>query len=172
MKIVGQVLREAVDGTLRLMTIRATTKNELRAQMTTIKSRNNNPLKFSPTAPQAVEQLLQPPLRGFTAGPVAMQDAMHDLVGHSIGTMAGMRAALSGVLGRFQPRELEAKLAGKSVMDSLLPMNRKARLWDLYLQHFESIRGEAQDDFHTLFGKAFVEAYEDQLDRLSNEKAK
>lgn len=172
MKIVGQVLREAVDGTLRLMTIRATTKNELRAQMTTIKSRNNNPLKFSPTAQQAVEQLLQPPLRGFTAGPVAMQDAMHDLVGHSIGTMAGMRAALAGVLGRFQPRELEAKLAGKSVMDSLLPMNRKARLWDLYLQHFESIRGEAQDDFHTLFGKAFVEAYEDQLDRLSNEKAK
>ena len=172
MKIIGQVLREAVDGTLRLMAIRATTKNELRAQMTTIKSRNNNPLKFSPTAPQAVEQLLQPPLRGFTAGPVAMQDAMHDLVGHSIGTMAGMRAALAGVLGRFQPEELQAKLAGKSVLDSLLPMNRKARLWDLYLQHFESIRGEAQDDFHTLFGKAFVEAYEDQLDRLSNEKVK
>ncbi len=172
MKIIGQVLREAVDGTLRLMAIRATTKNELRAQMTTIKSRNNNPLKFSPTAPQAVEQLLQPPLRGFTAGPVAMQDAMHDLVGHSIGTMAGMRAALAGVLGRFQPEALQAKLAGKSVLDSLLPMNRKARLWDLYLQHFESIRGEAQDDFHTLFGKAFVEAYEDQLDRLSNEKVK
>jgi FHA domain-containing protein len=172
MKIVGQILREAIDGTLRLMTIRATTKNELRAQMTTIKSKNNNPLKFSPTAQQAVEQLLQPPLRGFTAGPVAMQDAMHDLVGHSIGTMAGMRAALAGVLGRFQPQELESKLAGKSMLDSLMPMNRKARLWDLYLQHFESIRGEAQDDFHTLFGKAFVEAYEDQLDRLSNEKAK
>ena len=101
-----------------------------------------------------------------------MTDAMHDLVGHTIGTMAGTRAALEGVLDRFTPQELEAKLVGKSVMDSLLPMNRKARLWDLYLQHFESIRGEAQDDFHTLFGKAFVEAYEDQLDRLSNEKAK
>ena len=168
MRVIGQVLREAVDGTLRLMSVRATTKQELRAQVTTIRSRNNNPLKFSPDAQLAAEQLLQPPLRGFMAGPAAMQDAMHDLVGHSIGTMAGMRAALAGVLGRFEPQALEAKLSAKTVLDSLLPMNRKARLWDLYLQHFESIRNDAQDDFHTLFGKAFVAAYEDQLDRLPN----
>jgi FHA domain-containing protein len=95
-----------------------------------------------------------------------MQDAMHDLVGHSIGTMAGMRAALAGVLQRFEPKQLEAKLAERSMLDNLLAMNRKAKLWDLYLQHFEAIRNEAQDDFDTLFGKAFVAAYEKQLDRL------
>ena len=80
--------------------------------------------------------------------------------------MAGMRAALAGVLGRFEPTQLERKLAGKNMLDSLLPMSRKAKLWDLYLQHFSAIRDEAQDDFHTLFGAAFVAAYEDQLDRL------
>jgi len=48
----------------------------------------------------------------------------------------------------------------------VLPMNRKARLWDLYLQHHESIRAEAQEDFHTLFGKAFLAAYEQQVERL------
>lgn len=166
MQLIGQVLREAIDGSLRLMSVRATTKQELRAQVTTIRSRNNNPLKFAPDAQLAAQQLLQPPLRGFMAGPAAMQDAMHDLVGHSIGTMAGMRAALAGVLERFAPRSLEAKLSARSMLDSLLPMNRKARLWDLYLQHFESIRSDAHDDFHTLFGKAFVAAYEDELDRL------
>ena len=166
MRVIGKVLREATEGALRLMAVRATAKTELRAAVTTIRARNNNPLKFSPNAQAALEQLLQPPLRGFMAGPLAMQDAMHDLVGHSIGTMAGMRAALAGVLGRFEPGELESKLAGKSVMDSLLPMNRKAKLWDLYLQHFGSIRDDAQDDFHNLFGAAFVAAYEDQLDRL------
>jgi FHA domain-containing protein len=166
MQLIGQVLREAIDGSLRLMSVRATTKQELRAQVTTIRSRNNNPLKFAPDAQLAAQQLLQPPLRGFMAGPAAMQDAMHDLVGHSIGTMAGMRAALAGVLGRFEPQALEAKLSARSMLDSLLPMNRKAKLWDLYLQHFESIRSDAHDDFHTLFGKAFVAAYEDELDRL------
>jgi type VI secretion system FHA domain protein len=168
MRVIGELLREATEGALRLMAVRATAKTELRAAVTTIRARNNNPLKFSPNAQAALEQLLQPPLRGFMAGPLAMQDVMHDLVGHSIGTMAGMRAALAGVLARFEPGELEHKLVGKSVIDSLLPMNRKAKLWDLYLQHFGAIRDDAQDDFHNLFGAAFVAAYEDQLDRLAS----
>jgi FHA domain-containing protein len=166
MRVLGTILREAVEGSLRLMAVRATAKTELRAAVTTIRARNNNPLKFSPGAESALAQLLQPPLRGFMAGPVAMQDAMHDLVGHSIGTMAGMRAALAGVLARFEPGHLEAKLAGKSMLDSLMPGGRKAKLWDLYLQHFESIRNDAHDDFHNLFGAAFVAAYEEQLDQL------
>ena len=166
MRVLGTIMREAVDGTLRLMAVRATAKTELRAAVTTIRARNNNPLKFSPGAEAALAQLLQPPLRGFMAGPVAMQDAMHDLVGHSIGTMAGMRAALAGVLGRFEPGQLEGKLAGKSMLDSLMPGGRKAKLWDLYLQHFDSIRNDAHDDFHNLFGAAFVAAYEEQLDQL------
>jgi len=166
MQMTGALLRAAVDGCLQLMAVRAATKHEMRAQVTVIQARNNNPLKFSPDAQSALEQLLQPPLRGFLDGPAAMTDAMHDLVGHSIGTMAGMRAALEGVLDRFSPQALEAKLSGKTVLDALLPRNRKAKLWELYLQHAQGIRSEAQDDFETLFGKAFLAAYEQQLDRL------
>ena len=152
---------------MKLMAVRATAKHELRAQVTVIQPRNNNPLKFSPDACAALEQLLKPPLRGFLAGPAAMTDAMHDLVGHTIGTMAGTRAALEGVLDRFIPAQLEAKLADPTMLDNLLPMNRKAKLWELYLRHFEAIRNEAHEDFHTLFGRAFLAAYEQQLDRLS-----
>ena len=170
MRAVGGVLRAAVAGTLQLMTVRAATKHELRAQVTMIQARNNNPLKFSPDARSALEQLLQPPMRGFLAGPAAMTDAMHDMMGHTIGTMAGTRAALEGVLDRFTPQQLEAKLVGKSMLDSLMPMNRKAKLWELYLSHFEAIRNEAHDDFHTLFGKAFLAAYEQQLDRLQRDE--
>jgi len=170
MRVIGSLMRAAVDGTVKLVAVRAATKHELRAQVTVIQARNNNPLKFSPDSQVALEQMLQPPVRGFLTGPAAMTDVMNDLLGHSIGTMAGMRAALDGVLDRFAPNDLEAKLAGKSVLDSVLPMNRKAKLWELYLQHFEAIRNEAQDDFQALFGKAFVAAYEQQLERLRREK--
>lgn len=166
MRDIGGLLRAAVDGTLQLMAVRATTKHELRAAVTMIQARGNNPLKFSPDATTGIEQLLQPTMRGFLAGPAAMSDAMNDLVGHSIGTVAGMRAALDGMLDRFEPGELEAKLVGGSLLDSLLPMNRKAKLWELYLQHFGAIKEEAQEDFQTLFGKAFLAAYEQQLERL------
>jgi FHA domain-containing protein len=166
MRVLGHLLRSAVDGTQQLMSIRTAAKYELRANVTMIHARNNNPLKFTPDGTAALEQLLQPPMRGFLSGPAAMTDAMNDLVGHSIGTMAGMRAALDGVLDRFTPAELQHQLGTSSVLDSLLPMSRKAKLWELYLQHFQSIRTEAQEDFHTLFGKAFLAAYEQQLERL------
>ncbi len=49
-------------------------------------------------------------------------------------------------------------------------MNRRAKLWELYLQHYDSVRTEAQEDFHNLFGRAFLQAYEEQLDRLDAER--
>lgn len=163
----GRMLRSAVEGALQLIAVRATTKHELRAEVTQIRARSNNPLKFSPDATAALQQLLQPPLRGFLEGPAAMDDAMHDLVGHSIGTVAGMRAAIEGMLDRFDPAALEAKLGAGSVLDKLLPMNRSARLWDLYVEHHRRIRDDAQDDFHALFGKAFLTAYQQQVQRLA-----
>jgi FHA domain-containing protein len=166
MHSIGRILASAVAGTLQLMAVRASTKHELRANVTVIQPRSNNPLKFSPDAKAGIEQLVQPAARGFLEGPAAMEDAMHDLVGHSIGTVAGIRAAIEGMLDRFDPEVLQGMLAGGSVLDSLLPMNRKARLWDLYLQHYRGIRDEAQEDFHTLFGKAFLAAYEQQIERL------
>ncbi|MBI3155717.1 MAG: type VI secretion system-associated FHA domain protein TagH, partial [Burkholderiales bacterium] len=166
---VGRILRAAVDGTLQLVAVRASTKHELRAAVTVIRPRDNNPLKFAPDARAALEQLLQPAARGFLDGPEAMDDAMRDLVGHSIGTVAGMRAAIAGMLDRFAPEALQAKMVAPTVFDSLLPMNRKARLWELYLQHYGAIREEAEDDFHTLFGKAFLAAYEQQVERLARE---
>jgi FHA domain-containing protein len=165
-QLVGRLLHSAVEGTVRLMAVRASTKHELRAEVTVIQARDNNPLKFSPDARTALEYLLQAPTRGFLDGPAAMDDAMHDLVGHAIGTVAGMRAAIDGMLSRFAPQALESKLTSKSVLDSLLPAQRKARLWDLYVQHHHSIRSEAQEDFHSLFGKAFLAAYEQQIEQL------
>jgi FHA domain-containing protein len=172
MRLIGRIMRSAVEGTLQLMSVRASTKHEMRAAVTQIQVQGNNPLKFAHDAAHGLEQLLAAPARGFLDGPAAIDDAMHDLVGHAIGTVAGMRAALEGVLDRFDPAALEAKLTGGSMLDSLLPMNRRSRLWELYLQHQRGIREEAQEDFHTLFGKAFVAAYEQQIERLTEKRAR
>ena len=166
MRAVGGVLRAAVAGTLQLMAVRAGAKHELRAPVTVIQARQNNPLKLSPDARAAIEQLLQAPQRGFLDAPAAMTDAMHDLVGHTLATMAGTRAALDGVLDQFAPPRLQAQLRPPSVLDSVLPMQRKARLWALYVQQFEALHDTAQDDFEALFGRAFRVAYKAQIERL------
>ncbi len=170
MGIIGRLLRGSVDGTLRLMSARAATKQELRAGVTVIQNRHNNPLKFTLDGQAALEQMLRPPMRGFMPATEAVQDAMDDLLGHAVGTMAGMRAALQGVLARFTPGQLEAALSEPSMLDKLLPMNRHAKLWELYLAHHARVKTEAEDRFDDLFGAAFVKAYEEQLALLEQSR--
>lgn len=166
MEAVGRLLREATEGTLALLLARAVTKREVRAEVTMIVSRDNNPLKFSPNVEAALAHLLAPRGKGFLPPVDAMRDAYDDLRSHELGFMAGMRAALAGVLHRFDPAVLEQRLSGKSMLDSLLPMNRRARQWDLYTELYREIASEAEDDFHALFGREFLRAYEEQVERL------
>lgn len=170
MHMIGALLRTAMQGTLDLLLARAVVKREVRAEMTMIVARENNPLKFSPNVESALTHLLAPQTHGFMPPLKAMQDAYNDLRSHQIGFMAGMRAALSGVLRRFNPEQLEERLAPKRVMDSLLPMNRKSKLWEMFEDLYGDISDEAEEDFHALFGKEFVRAYEAQIDKLEQEE--
>ncbi|MEC5386812.1 type VI secretion system-associated FHA domain protein TagH [Uliginosibacterium sp. H3] len=170
MEHVGKIVREAAHGTIELLLARAVTKREVRAEMTMIVSKNNNPLKFSPDVNFALMQLIAPTGAGFMPPVEAMRDAYDDLRAHQIAFMAGMRGALTGVLGRFKPEDLEARLSDKSFLDSVLPGGRKAKLWDLYEQRFADISREAEDNFHTFFGREFLKAYEEQLDRLHDDR--
>ena len=138
----------------------------LHAEVTMIAAQANNPLKFSPTAEVALAHLLGPGVRGFMGPEAAMRDAYDDLRAHEFGVMVGMRAALAHVISRFTPEELEKKIAAKSALDSLFAANRKAKLWDQFVALYAGIAAEAEDDFHSLFGKAFLKAYEEQMARL------
>lgn len=170
MRLIGQLLHEATRGTVDLLVARAALKREVRAEVTMIVARENNPLKFSPSVDVALAHLLGPTARGFMPPALAMRDAYDDLRAHQFGFLAGMRAALEGVLLRFQPAALEAKLTQKSMLDSLMPSGRKARMWDLFNELYGQISSEASDDFHELFGKAFLKAYQAHIDELAKDR--
>jgi FHA domain-containing protein len=166
MEAVGKLLREAVQGTLDLLRARGLTKSEMRADVTMIMAQDNNPLKFSPSVEAALTHLLATPMHGFMPPLRAMKDAYDDLRAHQLGFLAGMRAALDEVLARFAPQDLAKRLSGKSKLAELLPMKRKAKLWDLFVERYATISGEAREDFNTAFGKAFRRAYEAQVKQL------
>lgn len=170
MRLVGELLHEAARGTVELLVARAALKREVRAQSTMIVARENNPLKFSPSAEAALQHLLSPPTPGFMEAAPAMRDAYDDLRAHQFGFIAGMRAALEGVLERFDPAHLEGQLSKRSGLMSLLPGSRKARMWEVFIEHYGQISNDASEDFHTLFGKAFLKAYEEHIDQLKGSR--
>jgi type VI secretion system FHA domain protein len=171
MQLIGELLRESLAGTLGLLAARTIAKRELGAGATMLQTRGNNPLKFSPNVDAALTHLLGPPLRGFIGPRDAVHDAYGDLRAHQVAVLAGMRAALEAVLERFDPVALEARLAPKGMWDHLLPVNRRAKLWEQFGDQYAEILREVEDDFDSLFGKAFLQAYEAQLAELARAPA-
>ena len=171
MRLIGQLLHESARGTVDLLVARSSLKREMKAEATMISARENNPLKFSPSAEAALQHLLSPPIRGFMAPAPAMRDAFDDLRAHQDGFIAGMRAALQGVLESFSPAQLESRLTQHSGLMSFLPGSRKAAMWDVFVEQYGQISSDAEDDFHTVFGKAFLKAYEEHTAELRKGQA-
>lgn len=167
LRLIGELLRDAVAGTLELLAARTIAKREMGAGATLLQTKGNNPLKFSPNVDAALTHLLGPPTRGFIAPRASVRDAFGDLRAHQFAVLAGMRAALDAVLARFNPTALEGRLAPKAMWDNLLPVNRRAKLWEQYGEEYAEILREVEDDFDALFGRAFLQAYQAQLQELA-----
>lgn len=170
MEMVGQLLTASIQGTVELIASRTVVKREVRADMTMIVPKKNNPLKFLPDGKTVLMQMLRERLPGFMKPMEAIEDAYIDLCAHQIGVVAGMRSAMAEMLERFNPELLEKRMKDRSFLDAMLPANRKARMWDRYTELFKEIRLKAQDDFQELFGKAFVAAYEMEIERFRKER--
>jgi FHA domain-containing protein len=145
-------------------------KRELGAAGTQLRTRENNPLKFSPDPDAALSHLLGPSERGFLEPRLAVQEAFDDLRAHQVALLAGMRAALDAVMSRFDPAALEKRLSRGSALDQLIPANRRARLWSSYSDEYARIVSEIEDDFDALLGSAFLKAYQAQLQALAADR--
>ena len=168
--LIGQLLRSATAGVVELLVARAELKRAMRTDVTMIGATENNALKFSPHVDVALNHLLGPPMTGFMPPARAMRDAFDDLRAHQMGVMAGMQAALDGVLARFEPAQLETKIAARrTALAALMPSTRKAQLWEQFQQLYAQLSAEATDDFQALFGKAFAKAYQAHVQAMQDD---
>jgi predicted component of type VI protein secretion system len=168
MRMLGAMVKSLVGGVRRLLQLRMMVKQDLDADVTTLRGRQNNPIKFAPDDARAIAALLKPPLPGFTAGPPAVDEVMLDLQVHTIASRVAMKVAIERVLARFEPQALEQRLQGQGMLQRLMPGSRKAALWDLYLEQQRAIRTDAVEGFQAAFAQAFTEAYERETARLKS----
>lgn len=157
----GQVFRALTEGVREVLMSRAAIKGELRVEQTLLKSSNNNPLKFSFSAEEAIMALLQTARPGYMPPLAAAHEAFEDIKMHELAVMAGVQTALMSLLHRFDPESLEARLQ-QGMLASVLPAARKARLWDQFRELYKTIASESEDDFQAVFGRGFAKAYKAQ----------
>lgn len=164
LRATGKLFRVMTEGLRDVLMSRATIKGELQVEQTMIRASNNNPLKFSMTADDAVVTMLSPGRPSYMPPVTAAQEAFDDLKMHELAVMAGVQTALVSLLRRFDPDALEGRLT-QGMLSSILPAARKARLWDSFRDIYKTIASEAEDDFQAVFGRAFAKAYNAQVSK-------
>ncbi len=168
--IIGKILKSSVQGTMDVLIGRAKIKNEMHLDVTMIRSKENNPVKFSVTAEEALKKLLAPQDAGYLPAEEAIEEAFDDIRAHQFSVIAGMQTALLEVLKRFDPQKLEQRLQQQNPISSSIPVVKQAKLWDTFEQLYNEIELEAADNFYHLFGQAFAESYEQQIIKLKKIK--
>jgi len=165
MEALGATFRAIVSGLRQAMIARAAIKSEFRIEQTSIRSRGNNPLKFSADDDDAMKALLDAGRRTDMNAVDAVSDALRDIRLHEIATVAAMQSAVRSLLEEFEPGKL--RHAAERGGLAFVPGQRKAQAWD----EFEALHGKIiralEDDFDSIFGKAFARAYERALSDAS-----
>ncbi|SHG59693.1 type VI secretion system-associated FHA domain protein TagH [Massilia sp. CF038] len=165
MELLGKMMNNCIQGTIDLLALRSLVKQEVKADVTVVVLRNNNPMKFFPDSQTVLTQMLRKKMPGFMEPLEALDDAHRDLRGHQNGVVAGTKASMDKVIRRLRPERIESALK-TTPLQSAIPFRRKAALWDLYRQQHHCVAGESKDQFKTLFGPDFLDAYEKEVHRI------
>jgi type VI secretion system FHA domain protein len=166
----GSILRVVVTGVMDLLRARQQIKDEFRMQATRFRAEDNNSLKFSANVGDALHNLLVKRNAAYL-GPVdSFEDAFTDLRNHQIAMLFAMRTAFESMLAEFGPERLQSQFERRVKKKSLLGTGPEAEYWELYRERAEELAKDVEETYRKLFGDRFVEAYEEQLERLNTRK--
>lgn len=173
MRVTGRMLSLFSQGTVALLSSRQILKRGVKADMTMILNEANNPFKILPSGKTVLMQMYQSQMPGFMPPEQAVRDALVDLQAHQLGMIAGIRAIIAAMLQSFNPQRLEEQARAEGKLPKIpFARARKAALWDEFARHYQHTAGEIEDDFHTLFGEAFLHAYDMEVNQYKDSQTR
>jgi type VI secretion system protein ImpI/type VI secretion system protein len=164
MQQLGGAFRALVSGIRHVLIARSEVKREFRIEATMIQKRGNNLLKFSANDDDALIGLLGAGRQTGMSPEDAITDALRDIRIHELATMTAMQTAVRALLLRLGPDQIrDAKDQGGGLA---LLGNRKAKAWDAYEALHAEVLASLSDNFDSVFGKRFAQAYEQAMQEL------
>ena len=164
--VLGQILGVTTQGLIDVLNARAAVKSQFRVPMTMMRPVENNALKSSANATEALMYLLVNQNPAYLGAVDSFAEGFDDIKAHQMAMMAGLRAAFDSMLDRFDPEEL-GKRFDKRKSKSMLRLSGSSQYWDMYKTLYEDMTQDADANFQRLFGEEFARAYEEQLQRLT-----
>ena len=164
----GEVLREYVAGTEKLIAGRSRFKTAFRLDQTTILPRHNNPLKLSEDVDASVKQLLVGQTGEYLGPRDAVREVCRDLMAHQDAFLDAMSAAFAEFAERFDPDELRDNFDNALGRKPIFEFLSKVKYWELYCDVYPIMTEKGGGDFPQTFSEEFVKAYESLINQLLN----
>lgn len=156
----GTLVRLVTIEMKRLLEARSETRIRIRnPHQTTIKAEGNNPLKFSPTAEDALRIMFGPATRGYLDASQAFTRGFADLKTHELCTFAAMQKAVRLLAEDLDPATIESARREERGLAALIG-SRKARLWDTYVTRWKAKTQRREDGLTGVFMEYFAECYD------------
>lgn len=189
MRTLGRLLRTLVGGLHYLSSQRMRLRDEPSDRNSNPQARHIDPIRAAAEETRLLATLLKPGAIGSDKPQTRVQETIDDLAARIAAMRAAVDAALEQAEAKLSPAAMEARLERSLVLDELLPMRRKARLWDLYRSTHGStaaaatngatdteagrqgrLRANRTPGVRELFNQAFTRAYEQEVARLRRER--
>ncbi len=163
MRNAGEVLREFVTGTEKLLESRGELKAAFRLDQTSVLPRHNNPLKLSNNSGDLIKQLLVGREGEYLGPRDAVREVCLDLLAHQDAFLESMTDAFLEFSERFDPEELTASFDRSPGRKPLFKFMREMRYWSLYRDLYPIMTEKGGGRFPHMFAEDFVKAYERHL---------
>jgi type VI secretion system protein ImpI len=157
---IGMLMRLTVENLRQLLNARLQAKRLARsANQTMIQALDNNPLKFSPTADDALRIMFGPPTKSYLDARRSIEQSFEDLKTHQIKTYSAMQHALQRLAAELDPQTIEKETETDRGIAGMVG-SRKARLWDVYVARWQAKTRRHEGGMVEAFMDYFAEAYD------------
>lgn len=154
----GECFKLFLEGSMDLIRQRTNIKNQLKLNHTTFKVEQNNPLKFSATIDDVMQNLFVRNSASFLQANEAVKESFLDTKLHEQGLLAGATGALNGLLEQLSPHGIKAQ-SNKGGLLSSLPTYSGASSWRIYNELYADIADDVKAKGVLAFSDDFLKAY-------------
>ena len=158
----GQLVRELATGLRRAIDGRVEQKNLLRVANTTIQPRDNNLLKFSASADEAVENLFFMQKAEYLSAIDAVREAFDESAAHERALLEATRVALRDYLEQLDPEDIQQR-ATDGNKRSLLGASSDSKFRSRYEEVYAKLAQHAAGHLPQPFLETFATAYENAI---------